>query len=269
MGVPRPALVISILVAVLAAGAAVAGIGYPELYRDNAFTTSTWLGTDLATLVLAVPLLVASLAWATRGSMRAYLIWLGVLDAVLYNFAFYLFGTAFNVLFLVYAAVVGLSIWGLVYGIVGLDADRLALRFSPKTPVRSIGSFMIFVGGGLASVYVAQWAVFSAAGQLPPIIAMTGHPTNVVFALDLTLVVPVLLVGAAWLWRRRPWGYVLATVINVKGAVYLAGLCAATITAYRAGTVETLSELALWGPLGLGCLVSAVVLLGNLKPEPE
>jgi hypothetical protein len=38
------------------------------------------------------------------GSTRGMLIWLGLLAYALYNYAFYLFGAAFNALFLVYVA---------------------------------------------------------------------------------------------------------------------------------------------------------------------
>jgi hypothetical protein len=87
----------------------------------------------------------------------------------------------------------------------------------------------------------------------------------VVFALDLTLVIPFLIVGGIWLWRRGPWGYAIGAIINVKGAVYMLGLCAATLTAYRAGMVEDLSEIGLWGAIGVGCLLAATALLANLR----
>jgi len=37
----------------------------------------------------------------------------------------------------------------------------------------------------------------------------TGLPTNPVYVQDLALWLPLIAVAAAWLWRRRPWGYVL------------------------------------------------------------
>lgn len=124
---------------------------------------------------------------------------------------------------------------------------------------------MIFIGLGLGIVYISQWLGFVMTGRLPEIIIKTAHPTNVVFGLDLSLVVPLFIAGGIWLWQRKPWGFALAAIANVKGAVYMVGLCAATWTAFRAGTVKDLSEIALWGAIGIGCLVSAFVLLSNLK----
>ena len=92
----KPVAILSILIAILAAIASAGGLLLDNLYRDNAFVTTTWLGNDAVTLFLAVPILVAAMILAKRGSFRAQLIWMGALDYMLYNYAFYLFGAAFN-----------------------------------------------------------------------------------------------------------------------------------------------------------------------------
>lgn len=73
------------LIAILAALASAGGLLCKGLYRDNAFVTTTWLGNDAVTLFLAVPILVAALFFSARGSLRAQLVWLGMLDYVLYG----------------------------------------------------------------------------------------------------------------------------------------------------------------------------------------
>jgi hypothetical protein len=261
---PRYAIVLSSVLVGLSVLASAGGLLIPGLYRDNAFVTSTWLGNDIVTLVVLAPLLALATVMAARGSARGYLAWLGLVDATLYTFGFYLFGAAFNALFLVYAALFGIGIWTMAIGLLNLDVAGVPAAFSPKTPARSVAAWSIFVGLGLSTVYTLQWLGFVMTGQLPSIIERTGHPTNIVFALDLSLVVPVLLVGGVWLWTRRPWGLALATLINVKGAVYMIGLCASTYTAYLAGT-GTLEELVLWGAIGIGCIVASAFMLGRMK----
>jgi hypothetical protein len=64
--------------------------------------------------------------------------------------------------------------------------------------------------------------------------------------------------------KRRPWDYVLAAMANVKGAVYNLALVASTVTAVQAGASEDLSQVALWGSIGIGCLIASLFLLGNL-----
>ncbi|HHY46565.1 MAG TPA: hypothetical protein GX506_04605 [Firmicutes bacterium] len=48
-----------------------------------------WFGNDLVTLSVALPLLVGALVLSMKGSHRAQLVWFGILDYMLYNYAFY------------------------------------------------------------------------------------------------------------------------------------------------------------------------------------
>lgn len=249
---------LSILIAILAAIASVGGLLLDGLYRDNAFVTTTWLGNDAITLFLAVPILGASMWFAKRGSLRAYLVWMGALDYMLYNYAFYLFGAAFNWFFLLYAALLALSILALIFGLTGLDVAGIDRSARPQMPVKWIGGYFLFVAFGLGTVYLIQSIGFIVTGTLPAIITLSGHSTNVVFALDLTLLVPWLMIGAFWLFKRQPWGYVVAGILNVKGPLYTLVLAVNSILVVNAGISQT-SELPLWGTLtALGLLASGL-----------
>lgn len=256
--------ILSLLIAVLSALASAGGLFLKGIYRDNAFVTTTWLGNDAVTLLLAVPILIVALIFGARGSWMAKLVWLGVLDYMMYNYAFYLFGAAFNVFFLIYAALLGLSIFALIFGLLGLDVTRISQQFTEKTPVKWIGGYFLFVAIGLSVVYLMQSIGFVITGQLPAIITLTGHPTNVVFALDLTLLIPWMVVGAVWLIKRQPWGYVIAGILSVKGPLYTLILSVNSLLVMRAGLTNT-SELPLWGTLTVLGLLSSVLLFGNMK----
>jgi hypothetical protein len=87
--------VIVILIAVASAG----GLFVTDLYRDNVWASSQFRGSDLVRLVVVVPIFIVALFFAVRGSRRAQLIWLGLLWLTVYDYAFYLFGAAFNRLY--------------------------------------------------------------------------------------------------------------------------------------------------------------------------
>ena len=61
---------------------------------------------------------------------------------------------------------------------------------------------------------------FIFMGQLPSIVTITEHPINVVFTLDLILLVPWRVLGALCPMKRQPWGYVIAGILSVKGPLY-------------------------------------------------
>ena len=262
---PTTAYVLSAIIAVLTVVAAAGGLFIDDLYRDNAFASSAWRGTDLVTLVVAVPLFAGALVFSLRGSFRAQLVWLGMLDYALYNYAYYLFGTAFNRFFLIYVAIFTLAILALIAALVNIEVKEIRQRFRDRTPVTWIGGFMLFVAVGIGGLWIAQSLSFVATGQVPEFIIQVDHPTSVVFALDLSLVVPFLILGAVWLWKRRPWGYVLASILCVKGTVYMLALVALSTGAMTADFPSVSAELPLWGLLSLGFLLASLFLLGNVR----
>jgi hypothetical protein len=212
---------LSAVIAVLMAFASLGGLLWHGLYRDNTWSTAAFRGNDLATLLLAVPVLVVGLVLARRGSDRARLVWLGVLAYTVYNYAFYLFGTAFNDFFLLYAALVSLSIITMIGAISPVLATRRTI-----TPGRGrlVAGYMAVVGLMFAAMWVSQAVKFITDGTVPKVITDSGIHTSIVFALDLTLIVPAFLTGAVLLWRGHPTGMVLGASMNVLGVIYMAAL---------------------------------------------
>lgn len=266
---PDAAFALSAVVAALAAAAAAAGLAVDGIYRDNAFVSAGWRGNDWITLVVAVPALAGAARLARRGDPRAQLVWLGALDAVLYNFAFYLFGSALNRLFVVYAAIVALALAALLAALVAVDPAALGARVRWGRATRAAAGFALFVAAGLGAAELAQVLGYAAGGALPAVVERTGHPTHVVAALDLTLVVPYLALGGVLLWRRRPWGVVVAAVLLVKGAIYLLALVATTLSIMAAGYPEAAAELPLWAVIGAGCAAAAWAVVASVDGDIE
>lgn len=261
----EPAFILSVIIVILMVLASICGIFINDLYQDNFLVISGWYGNDLVTLLLAVPLLVISLALSRLGSKRAQLVLLGMLFYTLYNYAFYLFGAAFNILFLIYVALFTLSIFALIFGVFSLNLDIIAEQFSPSTPTKKISVYMAIVALLLGIFHISLSLNFVFTGQVPEFIILLEQTTNIISALDLSLTVPFGFLGAVWLWKCQPWGYVLAVMWNVKSAVYLTALSAATARGFQTGASESIIELVLWGPIAVGCTISLVFLLKNMN----
>lgn len=256
---------LSAIIAALAVLASGVGLFYREVYRDNDFIKAAWFANDLLTLILAVPLLLAGMRLARRGSTRGLLVWLAMLVYTLYNYAFYLFGSAFNRLFLVYVALFSLSIFALIVSVPRLNANAIRQQFHPRTPVRLISAFMLFFALVLGGLWVAMALVTVVTGDPPATLAKFEQPTAVVFALDLGVLIPGMLLGASLLWQRQPWGYVVATLMNLKAATY--GFILVISTAYTYATTGIGDPLVgLYLVLGLGNLAATGLLLGNVRP---
>lgn len=261
----KPAYILSVIIAILASVASVGGL-FTDLYRDNPPVISAFRGNDLVTLFVAVPLLVAALILAQHGSPRAQLIWLGSLGYMLYNYIFYLYGAAFNQFFLLYIALFTLSVYALIFGLSKVNVNGISQKFRAETPVKSISSWMLFFAVLLGGLWIARSLSFVITGQVPEDVVKMGHPTALVYATDLSLLIPGLVLGAIWLWQRRAWGYVLAAIVLVKATTY--GLALLTMTVYSAMTTGVWDALTpLWIFLTAGCLISARFLLGNMQPH--
>lgn len=261
----KAAFFLSVIILLLMVAASAGGLFIDDIYRDNFLVASGWYGNDWVTLILAVPAMAVSLILSKRGSRRAQLVWLGMLFYTLYNYAFYLFGAAFNSLFLLYVSLFTLSIFALIFGIYSLDVQEISEQFKPGTPVKAIGGFMAIVALFLGMFHIAVSMEYVFTEKLPEMIVVLDQSTNLISALDLSLTVSFGLLGAVLLWKRRAWGYVVAVIWNVKSAVYLTALSAATVSGFLAGASESVIELSLWAPIGAGCFISLVVLLSNLE----
>jgi hypothetical protein len=261
-------MILSAIVIVLVAVASFGGVFVEGLYRDNTWASSQLRGADFIRLFVAIPVFAGAMYYANRGSVRATLVWLGFLWLAVYDYAFYLFAASFNELFLIYAAIFGLSILALIWALPRLDVEAIRRTFSERTPVKWVSVYMFFWVALLGGLWVAQSVAFLFTGNVPQSVIDSGHPTAIVFALDLGVLLPAVLLGAIWLWQRQPWGYVLAVMVNVKGAAYALALISMGVFMERAG-IESGGLLFLWIFFTVASVAAALALLLSMRPGAE
>jgi hypothetical protein len=255
-------VVLALMVVQSALGLAVSG-----LYPEQTWAVAAFRGNDLVTLLVAAPALaVAMLASRHRASSASVLVWLGMLHYGVYNYAYYSFGAAFSPVFLLHVAALVASIGGLLMLATSIDAGRAAHGVAGGTRARVVAGFTLLVGVALVAAWGGLSMRFALTGALPANI-MPPSAVHLVYAIDLSLLAPVFVVAGVLLWRREPWGAVLAVAINASGAVYLAVLWAVGGFQADAGIPGTswLSPVAIGSVLA--CLAATIALL--VRPDPE
>jgi hypothetical protein len=240
----------------------VLGLVFPGQYHDVEWIRATWFGNDWVTLVVGAPLLVASLLLARRGSIRGLLLWLGMLGYGAYNYAYYMLGAALNAFFPLYILSLVLFVGTLILALSRIDAAEVVASFRPKTPVRIIGGYLVFVAVGLTFVWMAMWAAYVFAGQPTPV---EPEAFKLVAALDITIMVPALAFGGVLLWPRKAWGYLVAAIAGIQGSLYLLVLSTNSVVAIIRGLAEAPGELPQWGTLAVTTTVVTVLLLANVR----
>lgn len=267
--------VLALLVAALMAVAAIAGIwpGQGELVRvlsirgetvelfgrglyelDTLFRAAGNIGSDIVSLVLAVPLLVVAAFAYRRGTVRGRLLLSGALTWPLYLYATLALGTAFNSLFLVYVAAFSASLFALVLTIGSLDLATVERRLA-RLPSPGIGWFLLACGVLTFIVWMMP-LVGALAGGVPPGLLQTSA-TMVTDALDLAIITPLCAAGGILLLTGRlAAGYRIAFPLLTLLCVLGPAIVLQTILQLRSGVVFQPPEVI--GPIA-GFLVLAAV----------
>jgi hypothetical protein len=198
-------------VALLAAAASAAGLlAADRVYgQETAVLYDAATAQDIVTLLPVAPLLALLAVLARHGSLRAFLCLPGCLAFTAYNYAIYSFSIHFGPLFLVWVAVLGLSIFALAGSLAAANMSAIKRRFAGRT-MPGPAWFLIVV----AALFVLLW--FSEI--VPDLLADDPSrsasdwnvPTNPVHVLDLAFFLPGVIASGVLLRRRHPLGYATA-----------------------------------------------------------
>ena len=262
---PRAAYVLSGLIVSLMLLAAAAGLFVDGLYLDGAWAREALRGGDLATLVLTVPLLLGALILSARGSRRAQVVWVAMLGYSIYNYAYYVFGSEFNDVFLLHIAILSMSIFALALLAPRLDVAGIAARIRGGAAAKWVGAFLVLVGLGQGGLWAFLIVRFALTGELLAEIPEDGQ--HLVFALDLALLAPTLVLAGILLFRRTAVGLVMGAAVSLFGAAYQVNLAlagafqdAANVPGVKAFPLEGIVLL-------LGFVIASAVLLARRPTE--
>jgi hypothetical protein len=262
---------LSIAAAVLAVTGSVIALSVDSIYAGltPAFLPQA-LAQDIANLIIVSPAWLVLAILALRDSLRAYLLWLGVLIFTVYNYVIYTFSVPFGPLFLLWVAVFGLSIFSLIGGITAVDHKVVASSFTSRRAILVAAWFLIVTAVLFGLLWLSEDvpALFSAA--TPSSLIDMALPTNPVHILDLGFFLPAVIITGVLLIKRKPLAYTIAPA-------FIVFLILTGIPILLTPGVQTMrGESAAWGVvLPIGTLT--VVLLGLLvwllstirTPEPS
>jgi hypothetical protein len=192
-------------------------------HRDVPMGVGNLRGTALTVLVLAVPAVVVSAVLAGRGSLRARIVWAGALAYIAYNAVMFAFQAHFNIFFLLFTTMLGLSFWSLVTLLRAIEPDRIA-RASGGVPVRPLAAYALACVGAFGLLWLRAIVPAVLTDTTPEVLEAYALPQNAVWVLDFAFTFPLMTLGALWLWRRRPWGYVVAGMMIVMTTIETAGI---------------------------------------------
>jgi hypothetical protein len=212
------------------------------------------LAQDIVNLAVAAPALLILAGLALRGSLRAYLLWLGVLTFTVYNYVIYAFSIPFGPLFLPWVGVLGLCLFALIGGVVAVDNERVAQSFTNRRAVVVVAWSLIVVALLFCLLWLSEDVPALLAGSVPQSVRDMAVPTNPVHVLDLAFFLPAVVVTGVQLLQRKAFAFTVAPAFIVF--LVLTGLPILVTPVVQSMRGET----AAWGVLvPIGTLTVAMI----------
>jgi hypothetical protein len=265
MNISKRSLWLTLLLAILVLIASIAGLTLKSTYaRETTPYANQAMGQDIANLVSIVVLLIA-VYFIFKGSIKAFLVWIGALLTLVYVYVIYAFAAHFNSLFLVYVAVLGLSFYTFFSSMLGLQQDRLQPHFVVITMARVVSIYLLLIAVLFALLWLSQDIPAILAGKPPQSVTETGLLTNPVHVLDLGLYLPGMIITAVLLWRRKFLGFFFAIPFLVFSILTGIGIIAIDVVAFVQGMPTSLPVDLFLAAIIVVSLVLSVLYVREIK----
>ncbi len=217
--VPRVAVVwlwLSIIAALLAIAGNIIALSVPGIYaRLTPVFFPQAIAQDIASLALVSPAWLIFAAFALRGSLRAYLLWLGVLTFTVYNYVIYTFSVPFGLLFLLWVAVLGLSLYALIGGIAVVNHESVKSSFTNRRVIMLVAWFLLVVAVLFSLLWLSEDVPALLSGNTPQSVIDMALPTNPVHILDLAFFLPAVIITGVLLLKQKSLAYTVAPAFIV------------------------------------------------------
>jgi hypothetical protein len=202
---------LSILAALLAMTGSVIALSVNSIYAGltPSFLPQA-LAQDIANLAVVSPAWLVLAVLTLRGSVRAYLLWLGVLIFTIYNYVIYTFSVPFGPLFLLWVAVFGLCVYSLIGGVISADHKTIESAFTSRRANQVVAWFLIITAVLFGLLWLSEDVPALLASATPQSLIDMGLPTNPIHILDLGFFVPAVIATGVLLLKRKPYAYTLA-----------------------------------------------------------
>ncbi|HEU4994563.1 MAG TPA: hypothetical protein VFT29_07070 [Gemmatimonadaceae bacterium] len=255
----RLVLLLSGASAALAAISSALSLFNIDIYRealppDLLFGT---IGFDVMSLATSLAMLGCVLA-LHRGRDRFWLTWIGLQGYLLYTYAVFAFGFVLTPLYLVYVAILGLSVYALGVFVRAVNPALLRHWRPTKLPRRTMAAFLVV----MATLFGVTWTSM----LLDAIVGRSDVSGSTVIVLDLAFALPLLALVGALLVMKRPMGDLLAPgVFGMSAAITLAASIGELIRPLFGETINVLLTAPFLLP-GAVCLVFAVLAFSRIAP---
>ena len=129
-------------------------------------------------------------------------------------------------------------------------------------------AFQLLVALMVVVLWLADIFPATLAGTAPESITAANLPTNVIYSLDLGVLVPAYVISAYWLGKRRAWGYVFTGVVLAKIATLGLAVLSMVVVMIADGQPVVLPQVVIFGLISVISLVLLARFLRSIGSGP-
>lgn len=236
------------------------------IYQNDSVTVvAQGKAQDIVTVVVGIPLLLISLYFSRKGSLKGRLLLTGTLGYFLYTYVSYTFLWMYNPLFLAYVVLMSASFFSFTLSMVSFDMDDLSSAFSQKLPVKFIGGFQIFIAAAIGLLWLGMIGSSVTNGSVPA--GLEHYTTLVIQGMDLGFLVPTAFISGTLIIKRKSLGFLLSSIIIMKSITMGTALSAMIIGQAYAGVQMSLVEITIFPVFNVVAIFAAFLLLKNISEK--
>lgn len=233
--------------------------------NDSVSEVAQGKAIDIVTAIIGVPLLIISLYLSVKKSLKGRLLLTGTLGYFLYTYISYVFLWMYNPMFIVYVIIMSSSFFAFTLLMMSYDIKDVSSAFDKKLPVKFLGGFQILFAAALCLLWMKKIFPTIIYGTVPA--GLEHYSTLAIQGMDLGFIVPIATLSGVLLIKRKPFGYLLSSVMILKGFTMGAALSAMIINQYLAGVSMNITEIIIFPVFSLVIIYCMIILLKNVKDK--
>ncbi|AXG70537.1 hypothetical protein KORDIASMS9_02777 [Kordia sp. SMS9] len=255
---------INYLIAALAIISCIISIFNNDIYQDGEWINAQWLGQDIVTLGMAVPILLISIIKTSDTKNRQWRILnSGILLYFVYTYIFYVFAAKLTFLYLFHIPIFSLATFGFVLSCLKLHTYDCGFALPRKSLKYTIIVYLILIVLMLSFIWLGD--IFAHLTN-PEHRSETpdGEAPLIIYSLDLAIIIPLMCMAAFLLYKQKNWGYILTGIILAKAGTLGFALMAMSLSMYIQKLNPDYFLIILWSFIGIIGTLLTILYLKNL-----
>lgn len=221
---------------------------------------------DIVNLLLAVPALLISFAFARKGILKARLFFMATALYLSFTYGIYTFYAMYNRLYLCYVVIMGLCFYTFFITLKETDATKVKELFKDNYPNKLVGGFLITAASFMTLIWLKGIMPTVLFNDIPTV-DLAQSTTMVPQAIDLAFVLPLAFLMGIRLCKKKSDAYIFGTVIPVFLVFMMTAIFSKGLMLQLTNTENGIGTMVIMGTFATIALIITIINFKSMKKE--